>query len=110
MRVAVSIAWTAVLVLALPASGVAQPAAQSGCESILKAHGFLSRAQFQCNFGWYSREMMESARRCSQGMDEAQVRQLLASGMQTFDRNEQQKGHAAMCREVLANFPGMLRE
>jgi hypothetical protein len=79
------------------------------CESILKAHGFLSRAQFQCGFRDYSEEMMQSAARCSRGLKEADAKSLLRSGMSLFDRNEREKGHDALCKEILAKFPGMVR-
>jgi hypothetical protein len=110
MRMAPIIAWSALLLCLLtdrPAA--AQQVDQSACPGILKTHGFLSRAQFQCKFQSYSRDMIDSASRCSKAMNDAEVKQLLRSGMDTFDRNEGERGHAALCRDILTDFPGVVR-
>jgi hypothetical protein len=88
-----------------------QTTAQSDneCQSILKTHGFLSRAQFQCHFSGYSSEMVESARQCAQRFNETFTKELLNHGMTVFDENEQEKGHKSLCEEILANFPGIVR-
>jgi hypothetical protein len=87
-----------------------QPAGQrkTQCEGIIKAHGMLSRAQFQCGFGKYSNEMIQDARRCVAVVGDAAAKDLLREGMDTFDWNEQKRGHDEMCRSVLANFPGII--
>jgi hypothetical protein len=80
------------------------------CVGILKTHGFLSRAQFQCGFNHYSEEMLQKAKVCAQTLKEAEMKALVASGMQTFDRNERERGHAEICKEVLRDFPNIIRK
>ena len=94
----------------LSMSAFAQDGQQGRCAGILKAHGFLSRAQFQCAFGYYSNAMIESARACAKNLAEAEAKQLLLQGMQTFDLDEKERGHAALCAQVLRDFSGMVRK
>ena len=75
------------------------------CINIIKTHGFLSRAQFQCGFNNYSNEMIQSAKTCSQNLAKDQIEESLKSGMQTFDRNEKERGHNQMCQDILRDFP-----
>ena len=42
-------------------------------------------------------------------MNDAEVKQLLRSGMDMFDRNEGERGHTALCRDILTDFPGVVR-
>jgi|SRR5271166_744120 len=62
------------------------------CTEILKTHGFLSRAQFQCDFREYSQNMINAAKECSRLFKPAKVKELLMSGMRTFDERESEKG------------------
>jgi hypothetical protein len=82
-------------------------AAGADCSGILKTHGFLSRAQFQCGFGKYSEEMTEAARTCRNTVGD-KSKDLILSGMQTFDRNEKERGRSQLCRDVLSSFAGMI--
>jgi hypothetical protein len=68
----------------------------------------LTRAQFQCNFGRYSTAIMEDAKKCAAVVGDATTKDLLSEGMDTFDWNEQKRGHDETCRSVLANFPGIV--
>jgi hypothetical protein len=77
------------------------------CKGIIKAHGMLTRAQFQCNFGKYSTDMLEDANKCAAVVGDA-AKDLLSEGMDTFDWNEQKRGHNEMCRSVLANVLGVI--
>ena len=92
-----------------PASAQTKVENDAECQKILKAHGFLSRAQFQCGFREYSNEMIESARRCAQRLNKTVSKDLLSSGMATFDENEREKGHKLLCEEILSQFPGIVR-
>jgi hypothetical protein len=89
---------------------IAQPNDKVTCENIMKTHGFLSRAQFQCGFRAYSNDMMASAKKCSQGMSEHLIQELLKSGMETFDRVEHERGHEQICQDILADFPGIVHD
>jgi CHAT domain-containing protein/tetratricopeptide (TPR) repeat protein len=78
------------------------------CAQLMKTHGFLSRAQFQCGFNDYSEDMMQTARICAKRLGESKVKAQLAGGMEVFDRNEQERGRVQLCKDVLASFPGMV--
>jgi hypothetical protein len=80
------------------------------CEDILKTHGFLSRAQFQCGYEYYSDEMMQEAKACSDTLTENERRELLKFGMQLFDRNEKERGHVQICDDILQDFPNIIRK
>jgi hypothetical protein len=80
------------------------------CSQIMRIHGFLSRARLQCGFGYYSDEMLSEAGTCSKHYTEAQTKQLLSEGMQTFDKNEQEKGHDLLCSQILEDFPNLIRK
>ena len=82
----------------------------SNCVNIIKTHGFLSRAQFQCGFKYYSNEMMQEAKACSQTLPEKESMELLKFGMQSFDRNEMERGHIQLCEDILHSFPNILRK
>jgi hypothetical protein len=82
----------------------ARPASE--CESIVRTHAFLSRAQFRCEFQRYSQEMIDAARRCSSEIPEGRRSELLRDGMELFDYNEQNRGgRAALCARILRDFP-----
>lgn len=79
------------------------------CEATIKVHAFLSRAQFQCGFRYYSQDMIDNARACAAQLGEDHVKDLITSGMATFDRNERERGHRALCADILKKFPGIVR-
>lgn len=91
------------------ANAPAPAPAQSDCRQTIEAHGFLSRAQFQCGFRSYSREMLDMARVCGRTLGDETSQQLLRSGMEMYDFNEGKVGRQAMCRDVLQRFPGVVR-
>ena len=98
--------------LEVPAQATAQNSqtSSSNCSQIIKTNGFLSRAQFQCGFRYYSNEMLQAAKNCSQPLPEATTKELISSGMATFDRNEKERGRATICADVLQRFPNFLRK
>jgi hypothetical protein len=75
------------------------------CEAYVKLHGFLSRAQFQCGFSRYAKDVLAQARDCGQHMSEARMSESLASGMKLFDERETERGHTTICNSVLKDFP-----
>jgi hypothetical protein len=56
----------------------------------------------------YSNAMIEDAKKCAAVVGDAATKNLLGEGMETFDWNEQKRGHDEMCRSVLSNFPGII--
>lgn len=80
------------------------------CRSIMTLHGFLTRAQFECGFNSYSDAMIQKARACAKSLTESETMKLLASGMKAFDREERDRGRTRICRDVLRDFPGIIRK
>jgi hypothetical protein len=93
----------------IPATTVTQPQV-SDCSATMKTHAFLSRAQFQCDYRYYSQAMINNARVCRTQFNESEAKDLLTSGMATFDRNEKERGHRALCSEILKTFPSIVRQ
>jgi hypothetical protein len=79
------------------------------CERVIRVHGMLTRAQFQCNFSKYNTILIDESRRCSPVVGEGNVEDLLRDGMALFDKNEKERGRKALCRSVLSEFPNFVR-
>lgn len=80
------------------------------CRRILKTHGMLSRAQFQCGFRYYGTEMFESAKECSSLFSDEEKKDILSYGMGIFDANEQERGRKKLCSDMLKDFPKILKK
>jgi hypothetical protein len=78
------------------------------CKGIIKAHGMLTRAQFQCNFGKYSTDMLEDANKCAAVVGDAAAKDLLGEGMDTFDWNEQKRVITRCAARCLRTSPGIV--
>ena len=85
-------------------------AAALTCEEVLKTHGFLKRAQFQCDFRFVNDEMMQVAASCGREFGKAKSQEIMARGFRVFDQNDTAKGRSKICREVLDSFPKILKE
>ncbi|MGZ8906815.1 MAG: hypothetical protein ACXW1U_13970 [Methylobacter sp.] len=81
---------------------------KSECIKTVENHGFLSRAQFQCNIKDYSADMMQSAQECYPVLGEKEAKNALGNGMKMFDYNEAKRGHDKICKDVLHDFPNIL--
>lgn len=80
---------------------------KSKCISTIETHGFLTRAQFQCNIKDYSADMMQSAQECYPVLGEKEAKDALKSGMEMFDYNEGKRGRDKICKDVLHDFPNI---
>ncbi|MEI7841253.1 MAG: hypothetical protein WCJ11_12215 [Methylococcaceae bacterium] len=78
------------------------------CKKTLWTHGLLTRGQFQCGFSKYAEDMMQAAKECASTVSDKERKELLAYGMQLFDKNEAAKGHDKICNELLSDFPTIL--
>ena len=67
------------------ALAMASRADAADCDQILRMHGFLSRAQFQCNFRSYSEALLTQAHDCIQQMGEARFKEQVMAGMKLFE-------------------------
>lgn len=75
------------------------------CEKLLKTHGFLSRAQFQCGFAHYPESYIRQAQDCAAHLSEARMSEGLKAGIAVFDAREAEEGRKALCARVLKSFP-----
>ena len=100
--------WTAVFG-ELRAPGQKPAPHPEACERILQTHGFLSRAQFQCHYRYYSMSMLQEAKACSANLSEERVKEIVGTGMKSFDRNESERGHDKLCRDILKDFGNFIR-
>ena len=89
------------VVICLSAFGPSKPHAQEAggagareqrCVATIEAHGFLSRAQFQCGIKDYSEAMFLAAKDCIASLSSQRVNNLLRKGMVTFDDREKRSG------------------
>lgn len=85
----------------------ASPAYAVDCEKMLKTHGFLSRAQFQCGFDKYPQAYVDQARECAAHLSEARMEEGLSAGIKVFDARESEEGRTALCKRVKASFPNV---
>lgn len=83
---------------------------ESSCEKLVRLHGMLSRAQFQCGYGSYNRGLINQAAECAHDIGEAKMKDKIESGMHDFDANEKEKGHKGFCSELLRVFPQFVRK
>ena len=82
---------------------------ESSCEKVIRLHGMLSRAQFQCGYGKYNRTLINQAAACAKDVGDENMKRKLESGMHDFDANEKEKGHKGFCSELLRVFPQFVR-
>jgi len=79
------------------------------CATTIQMHAFLSRAQFQCGYRYYSSEFLNGAKACARDMNEATTQKELSAGMKLFDTRERQRGHKRLCQEILRSFPNIVK-
>jgi hypothetical protein len=82
----------------------------SSCETTLKLHGLLTRAQFQCNYRSYNKELIDKAAACAAGFPDPKVKELFENGMKMFDQIETEHGHRKVCGDILRDFPMFVRK
>jgi hypothetical protein len=54
--------------------------------------------------------MTQEAKVCSAKMSEERVKEIILTGMTTFDRKESERGHDKLCRNILKDFPDFVRK
>lgn len=87
-----------------PADGVAP----SYCENMLAIHGTLSVAQTECGFSKYSRKLIQITQTCHAQLGDERAAEIIKFGMREFNRNEKERGKAALCSALLKSFPSFI--
>ncbi|MDI1265723.1 MAG: hypothetical protein PS018_20950 [bacterium] len=84
-------------------------AGREKCERLIRLHGMLTRAQFQCKFSKYNTALIDEASGCMPAVGKNNVEAILRDGMTLFDSHERERGHKAVCSAILADFPKLIR-
>jgi CHAT domain-containing protein/Tfp pilus assembly protein PilF len=74
---------------------------------MLQTHGFLSRAQLQCDLTYQSQNMLAAAKQCFGRVAKPNAELALRKGMERFDVLQAEKGKEALCNEIIRTFPGV---
>jgi CHAT domain-containing protein/tetratricopeptide (TPR) repeat protein len=94
--------------LALCAGGtgivLAQPSGRdrAECAKLSHLHGFLSRAQAQCEFT-YDDQFVRAAQACAEQLRKSEWDALVGAGGDLFDMDDRQRGRNLACSGALAN-------
>jgi hypothetical protein len=86
------------------------PANAIDCEKFLRMHGMASRAQFQCGFKSYNKEIIAQAKVCNGYLSEERVEENIKAGMKIFDDNVANLGKQEACDDVLNSLPMVVRK
>jgi CHAT domain-containing protein len=86
----------------------AQPVGEvgSGCPLTLQTHGFLGKAQRDCDFPSYSGSMRLAAQSCFSNLPKSAGEKAILDGLKFFDQLKATRGLQTACNEVLNSFPG----
>lgn len=103
-----------IIYLSLPAQSQSFPDLRKedidACVEVLKLHGVLSRAQFQCGFTEYSSRLTDFAQGCAKRIPTSEMQQALRFGMNAFDRQEKDHGHAQVCKMAVDDIDRIQNE
>ena len=90
--------------------GDVSSAADDECVDLVKFYGFLTRAQSQCGYKFSDASLRQKAKQCESHTTQERLEEVNREGMSTFDRNEEERGHAKVCADALKDFPDALRK
>ncbi|MER8177684.1 hypothetical protein ABTN05_08195 [Acinetobacter baumannii] len=81
------------------------------CEKAVELHGFLSRAQLDCNYHYYSEELKEAAAKCTKhDLGEKYGREVMKFGMKEFEERKKEDAQGHFCHKVLKEFPKYIKQ
>lgn len=84
---------------------------ETKCEKILELHGFLSRAQLDCNYHYYSEELKHEATKCTKNdLGDKYGRELMKFGMNHFEELKKDDTQGHFCSKVLKDFPSYIKK
>ena len=84
---------------------------QTHCEKTVELHGFLSRAQLDCNYHYSSQELIHEAEKCTKHeLGDKYGKEVMRLGMDQFEARKRgdMKGH--LCSTVLKEFPNYIKK
>ncbi len=81
------------------------------CEQVVALHGFISRAQFTCNYRYYAKSLISDAAKCTKHeVGEKYSMEVIKFGMSQFDERRAEVGKEKLCKEVLKDFPEYVKK
>ncbi|KUM12529.1 hypothetical protein AV645_02765 [Acinetobacter calcoaceticus] len=84
---------------------------QTHCEKTVELHGFLSRAQLDCNYHYYSEELKDAAAKCTKHeLGDKYGREVMKFGMNQFEERKKEDIKGQLCSKVLKEFPNYIKK
>ncbi|WP_454667883.1 hypothetical protein [Acinetobacter calcoaceticus] len=81
------------------------------CEQVVALHGFLSSAQFDCNYRYYSNELMHDAAKCTKHeLGDKYGQDVLKFGMSQYEERKSEVPKAQLCKNILKDFPNYVKK
>lgn len=81
------------------------------CEQIVSVHGLLTRAQAECMYSGYNRELISDSAKCfDHELGVERGKEILIFGMKEFDRSVSEQGKQKTCDDLLKEFPEFIRK
>lgn len=81
------------------------------CEQVVALHGFLSRAQFDCNYRYYSNELMHDAAKCTKReLGDNYSQEVIKFGMNQYEERKTETPKAQLCKSILKDFPTYVKK
>ena len=80
------------------------------CRQIIVKHGYLSQAQFECDFADYDEALIAAAKKCTDSIGTGAANEALKEGMSTAIAEVQSVDEvSAWCASILERFPEDVR-
>ncbi|MFP5083860.1 hypothetical protein [Acinetobacter pittii] len=84
---------------------------QTQCEKAVELHGFLSRAQLDCNSHYYSEELKDAAAKCTKHeLGDKYGREVMKFGMKQFEERKREDAKGHLCSKVLKDYPNYIKK
>jgi hypothetical protein len=81
------------------------------CEQAVALHGFMSRAQFTCNYRYYAKSLTTDAAKCTKHeLGDKYSQEVIKFGMSQFDERRAEVGKDKLCKEILIDFPEYVKK
>lgn len=84
---------------------------QTHCEKTVELHGFLSRAQLDCNYHYSSEELIHEAEKCTKHeLGDKYGKEVMRFGMNQFEERKKGDTKGQLCSRVLKEFPNYIKK
>lgn len=81
------------------------------CEQVVALHGFLSRAQFDCNYRYYSNELIHDAAKCTKHeLGDEYSEEVIKFGMNQYEERKTETPKPQLCKSILKDFPNYVKK